>query len=219
MTWFEWDETAIGAMQTVTPRDGEDEVVLTKEQHIQRALGILRARAARDLRPTLVYFHWPHEDARNGELSEKLCLRVLNEENVARWGMLFRCVQIDMATSDEELTELLGAGSRPSFLVLDGEGEVVKRIRAPSSPSKMAKALEQALRKVDDAWDRLQETLDEQEKMLDDAHRLERADELADALERLDKVRFSRVRVGDAFDKAQAQGRRLAAQIEREGDD
>ncbi|MHC5009734.1 MAG: hypothetical protein ACYTG6_02160 [Planctomycetota bacterium] len=219
MTYFQWVEASIDALRAVTPAEGEDAEPLTPERHVIQSLGIDRARARGDLRPTLVYFHWPHEDARNGKLSDTLCGRVLDEEHVARWGLLFRCVQVDMADSDERLVSILEAGRRPSFVVVNERAEVIVRIPPVTSSRKFQRALEKALRAFPDAWERLQKALEQQADDMAEARRLLRRDEKEAALELIDRVRFSDVRVGPLFEKARVEGMKLAQEIERELDD
>ncbi len=217
LTFFEWREVVIGPLRAVTPKEGEDVRVLTEAEHVLEVLGVPAARLRRDLRPVLVYFHWPHEDPEHGRLSDALCGRLLNDEEVARWGKLFRCVQVDMGQSDARLAALAGAGAEPAFVVLDATGTRVTRIAAPKSSVKLRKALEDAVGRVPGMRKDLDRRLREQEEQLEEARRLEKADRLKEALELVDAVRFSDLRVGKHYDRAFSYGQTLAQRLESAG--
>ena len=71
MTYFSWLETKVGAQRVVTSGDdGRPAINLTPVEHVQRCLEIPEAVLAGDSRPTLVYFHWPHDATANGKLSD-----------------------------------------------------------------------------------------------------------------------------------------------------
>ena len=216
VTYFNWIQSKVGAIRAVTPKDGEKAEEVTPQQHVRECLGIPSAVINGDTRPTLVYFHWPHDDSPSGKLSDDLCDKTLNDENVARWGTLFRCVQVDMSASDERLMTILEAGAKPSFVAVDKDAKVVARIPALGSTSKMEKALKEAFQKFPDAWKKVQEEIDRQAKWMDEAKALCKADKDVEALKLIDKVRFSRIRVGPLFDKAQADGQELGQQIDRD---
>lgn len=217
LTFFDWTEATLDPLRVLTSSDGGPAPeALTPKEHVRRALGIDVADASGDLRPTLVYFHWPHDDPLCGKTSDTLCRKTLNAEGVARWGLLFRCVQVDMAASDPKLTALLGAGKQPSFVVVDKDASVVARIAAVPSSSKMEKALESALQKLPDAWKRLQGALAEQEKALALAKAKVKADKAAEAKPLLDPIRYSEIRVGPHFDAAMALAREVEARMDRD---
>jgi hypothetical protein len=216
MTYFDWYEVRVGPLRAVTPAEGSDQGPVTPEQHVRIALGISDAVLAGDTRPTLVYFHWPHEDPVNGKVSDTLCDQVLNDETVARWGTLFRCVQVDMAASDERLVKLLEAGSKPSFVAVDKDAKVLARIPALGSCTKMQKALKDAIQKFPDEWKRVQAEVARQETWMAEAKALLKQDKDAEALALIDKVRYSRIRIGPLFDKAQNDGMEVGQRVERE---
>jgi hypothetical protein len=217
ITWFDWVEAKVDAIKVVTSSDeGPAPVALSPKDHVRHALGMDAAETAKDLRPTLVYFHWPHEDPVVGKTVESLCTKVLNSEEVARWGLLFRCVQVDMSCSDPKLTALLGAGDKPSLVVVTNDAQVVSRIPAVGSSPKLQKALEAALQKTPEAWKRLQTSLAEQDKSFDKARALFKADKYAEAKPLIDAIRFGDVRVGPRFDDAQTLGVDLDQRMERE---
>ena len=216
MTYFSWLETKVGAQHALTVGDdGKPVENLTPTEHIQRCLEIPDAILAGDVRPTLVYFHWPHDTTANGKLSDTLCDKTLVDEVAARWGMLFRCVQIDMATSDKRLMELLEAGDHPSFVVVDKDAKVISRIAALPSSAKFAKALEESALKIDEVAKLVKEAIEKQAKAMAEAKVLVKADKLQEALDKVNEVRNSRVRVGPLFDKAQQDGEDINGRIDR----
>ncbi len=207
----------VGALRAVTPADGSAPAAApTPREHVRQSLGMDVAEKAGDQRPTLVYFHWPHEDPVNGKTVDLLCKKVLNSEQVARWGRLYRCVQVDMSSSDPKLTSLLGAGDKPSFVVVDDNALVGARIPALPTASKMEKALEAALRRFVPAWKKLEEDLADQDKDMALAKKFLKADRPKDALPLLDRIRYGDVRVGDQFDAAHALAKELEARLARE---
>src|SRR5207247_7038612 len=155
---FEWLESKIDRIKVVTSDDGKSGPVDPVE-HIKHCLAMDDAALQGDVRPTLVYFHWPHEDPVAGKASEKLCTKVLDDEAVARWGQLFRCVQVDMSCSDPNLVALLEAGDQPSLVVVDADAKVIARVAAAATPVKMAKALEDAHAKIPAAAQSLKDDL------------------------------------------------------------
>lgn len=134
----------------------------------------------------------------------------------ARWGMLFRGVQLDMAKSDPKLLALLEAGDKPSFVIVDADAKVVARIPPVATSAKLQKALEEAAGRLPDVTARVKEALEQQAKAMAEAKTLLKADKLTEALAKIDEVRFSQVRVGPFFDKAQQDGLDLQARISRD---
>ncbi len=201
-TFIGWYEARVGPQRTVTPEDGEAVKELTPLEHVQACLRMDEALAEGDKRPTLVYFHWPHEHAVHGEATTQLCSKVLDDEVTARWGTLFRCVQVDMAASDARLIELLGQVDRPSIFVLDAETKVVAKIQGLTSPTKMQKALREAYQRFPESWKRVQREIADQEKLLVEAKGLAKDDDYAGALTLVDKIRRSNVRVGEPYEES-----------------
>lgn len=220
ITFFEWTEATIGPFTAVTPRDGETVTgPKTPREHVRAALGFDEAAKRQDDRPTLVYFHWPHDDAQHGKLTTAVCTRVMNDEQSARWGRLFRCVQVDMSATEAKYAEMVGAGKGPSIVALDGDLEVLARIPAVKSSTKLSKALEKAFGKFPAYRKKIGRLLAQQAKWLDRARKLEKQGELEEALELVDKIRFGSLRVGPEYDKAYAYGLRLAQKVEQSKDD
>jgi hypothetical protein len=217
LTWFHWLDAHIGPIRTVTPRPGEDAPAPeTDEQHIRHALGFADAVLRGDKRPVLVYFHWPHDDPVHGKLVRTVCTHTLDDEQAARWSQLFRCVQIDMAETETKFAGKIGCKGEPAFVALDGKLEVVARIPVTKSGSKLRKALEGALHKFPEAARKLRKDAAAQRKLLAEAHKLDKAGRTEDALRKVDKIRFGKVRVTAEFDKAVSYGQLLAQKSERE---
>ena len=217
MTYFTWIETKVGAQRVVTSGDdGTPAESLTPTEHVRRCLEIPTAILMGDHRPTLVYFHWPHDATANGRLSDTLCDKTLVDETAARWGLLYRCVQIDMSDSDKRLLEILEAGDRPSFVIVDADAKVIAHIPPLESSARLAKALEEASAKIPEVAKLLKDTLARQAKAMADAKVLAKADKYVEALAKVDEVRYSEVRVGPLFDKAQQDGFDLADRIDRQ---
>jgi hypothetical protein len=214
-TWIGWFEAKVGPQRAITPADGASAPELTPLEHVKACLRMDEALAEGDKRPTLVYFHWPHEHAQHGEATLQLCTRVFDEETTARWGTLFRCVQVDMAASDARLVELLGRVTRPSVLVLDAEAKEVARIEGVTTAGKMHKALKDAYQRFPEAWKRVQREIEDQRESLETARKLAKEDDLDGALVLVDRVRMSAVRVGEPFDQAQVLGRDLQLKKEQ----
>lgn len=219
MTWFEWIEAKVDRLRATTSRDAtaSEPKALTPEEHVRHALGMDEAALRADRRPTLVYFHWPHEDPVDGKRFATLCLKVLDDETVARWGRLFRCVQVDMSSSDPRMLAVLGAGDKPVFAVYGPDAtKPLATIPAQPSPAKMAKALEDAVGKIPSARKSLDEALSAHEKAMADAKALLKQDRLVEALAAYDRVRTSDVRVTPLFDKAAIEATALEQRIARE---
>jgi hypothetical protein len=216
-TWFDWHDARVGKLRATTG-EGEAGKPVTPLEHVRQCLGMDEAETAGDWRPTLVFFHWPHEDAQttaNAKTSADLCSRVLNDETSARWGMLFRCVQVDMSASDPALVAALGAGDQPSFVACGPDTKPVANISALGSPSKWVKAAQEAFGKFPEAKKDVERTLVEQTQALEKARAAMKADKLEVALATYDIVRLSRVRVGPQFDRACVDGYELQQKLER----
>lgn len=215
ITHFEWKEVQIGPVQVITPAPGEKAEPMTPEKHLAKVLEFDQAKSRGDKRPTLVYFHWPHEDPKHGKLSETLCSLALNDEITARWGKLFRCIQVDMGNSEMDLAKQIGATNKPSFAALDADLKVVTKIAGLKSSTKLCKAIKAAFEKFPDAKKRLKERLKQHKKWLAEAKKLEKAKEYQEAVDLVDKVRFGDVRVGPDYDKALSWGQALSLKAER----
>ena len=218
ITYFEWDDACIGPIETITPREGEDPVdPPTPEEHVKAALGFSSASIRKDDRPTLVYFHWPHEDTKHGKLTTTICTRTMNDEQSARWSKLFRCVQVDMGETEAKFATLAGAGNGPSIVALNAEMKIVSTIPAAKikSSTKLSKALESAFEKFPAYRKMIKAEIAQHAKWLKDARKLEKAGKEGEALELVNKIRLGNIRIGGEYDKAHAYGRKLALKVQR----
>jgi hypothetical protein len=221
-THFEWFEAKVEPQRAITPKEGETVKELTPLDHVRACLRMDEAQTAGDKRPTLVYFHFPHEHAVHGAATEAMCSKVLDDEHSARWGRLFRCVQVDMGASDARLVQLLGADGKPGIVVLDEQTQVVARIPPLGSATKMHKALKDAILKFPERWKTIQKDVADQAKTLAQAKKAFKADDYADAVALLNSIRTSDVRIGEAYEEALFLGydaeERLARQREKEAE-
>jgi hypothetical protein len=216
LTYFKWTEARIGAFQALTPREGEELTgPKTELEHVKRSLGFDEAARRGDTRPTLVYFHWPHDDTPNGKLSTTICTRVLDDEQAARWAKLFRCVQVDMGETKAEYAKLVGAGDGPSFVALDADLKVRASIDGMKSGSKLRKAIEKAFNAFPAYRKEIRKKMASHRKMLADAKKLEKADKYEEALKIVDSIRFGDIRIHGEFEKAFSYGMLLSQRYER----
>ena len=215
-TFFEWFEAKVDPQRAITPKDGEKVKELTPLEHVRACVRMDEAQEAGDKRPTLVYFHFPHEHAVHGATTLAMCSKVLDDETSARWGRLFRCVQVDMGASDARLVQLLGADGKPGIVILDDQTQVVARIPPLGSPTKMHKALKDAIQKFPERWKSIQKDLADQAKTLAEAKKAFKADDYADALALVDKVRMSDIRIGEVYEESLFLGFDIEQRIARE---
>jgi hypothetical protein len=177
-------------------------VGLDMDEHLR---GLLEVHAL-DPRPALLYFHYDHEgDAAKsplGKASRRQC-NVLDDEQVARWSYLYRCLEVDVVGSEAALLERFGAGKGPSFAVVDGGLEVVARSEALGDSKQMAAFLRTTLAgKLPAYWAEVEGQLAVQREALAEARRLEKQRRYRDALEQYELVSRSQLRVGDFWDTA-----------------
>jgi hypothetical protein len=207
MTGFDWLEVDVKAFAAATG-EGADAAAKTPVEHVRRALGIEAAEQAGDARATLVFFHWRHDGdpARlepEAKASLALCTKVLDHEASARWGLLFRCVQVDPTTSDARLLAAIGADDKPGFVVLDAAtAKPAIRFGDVGTPAKFVKACQDAVAKLPTTKAALDAALAAQAKTLGEARAAMKADRYADAIARYAGILYGKVRVGPAFDAA-----------------
>jgi len=216
LTYFTWTEATIGKIQAITPKEGEKtRGPITAEEHVRKALGFDQAARGKDVRPVLVYFHYPHDNPRWGKLMTSICSRTLNDEQAARWSKMFRCVQIDMGATETKYADMIGSKGEPLFVALDEHLKVKAEIPVTKSGSKLRKALEAAFKKFPAATKKLKKDIAAHKKWMAEAKRLEKKDEFEEAVEVIDQIRFGNVRVSPYFEKAVMYGQVLAQKAER----
>lgn len=219
ITFFEWKEVKLGKRKIYTGDDAPE--TLSKEEHLRRLLGITKplASSKQAPMPTLVYFHWPHEHPKHGELTTTLCERTLDNEHAARVGLLFHCVQVDMGASESDLAEMIGCTGKPGFALLDHDLDVVMTIRPHKSSSKLAKDLEKGVKRFRAYYKAIKALERKQKKDFEAAKKLAKKDDYTAALKLIDGIRYSKLRTTRLFDEAQSYGQLLAQKAERERDD
>lgn len=219
-TGFDWLEVDVEAFAAGTG-DGAEAAAKTPIELARRALGIEAAEAAGDLRPTLVFFHWRHDGdpARlepEAKTSLHLCTKVLDHEASARWGLLFRCVQVDPTTSDPRLLAALGADGKSGMVVLDAAtAKPLVRFDDVSTPGSFVRACQDAIARLPAAKQALDAALVEQAKALTAARAAAKADKLEDALAGYNGLLAAKVRVGPAYDAALLESTVVAEKLER----
>ena len=195
-----------------TPKEGP----ITQEDDLRRILKVSEF----DIRPVLLYFHYPHEDDEKltpeGKLSKKQCAQLVDEQ-VARWALLFRSYEVDMAKSDRKAAERLGAAAGTSYSVVDGKLAVIAKTGPMASSKATAQFLESALRDGAPAlWADVQKRLEEQKAILDEARKLAAKKEWKAAQEKYDLVVRSDLRIGDWWDDAAKEADRVAQKAAQE---
>ena len=189
--------------------------VLDEAAHLRRTLGFLEAARARDERPVLVFFHWPHDHARFGKETTRLCDRVLEDETVARWTRLFRTVRVEMEASDAALAARIGADTGPSLAVLDRAMKVVARLRNVRSSTKLHKWLATVHAGFPAAAARLRTDIAMQRQWVEAARRLLANEQDEHARHFLVRVTGSPIRVDPIYDQAIELRKRLDTRRQR----
>lgn len=220
-TGFDWREVDVTAFTAVTG-EGEATAPKTALEHVRRALGVEAADVASDPRPTLVFFHWQHDGdpARipaEAKESARICAKVLDDETAARWGLLFRCVQVDPSESDRRVLAALGADGKPGMVVLDPKtlAPVHRWSDADlSSSARFVHACQAALAKFPAAQAALDAALAAQGKTLAQARAHAKAGRVDEALDAYGSL-LGRVRVGPAYDPALLESTTLREKAER----
>ena len=195
---------------TVTTADGQTGAKAENADDVLRRL--LRV-SEMDMRPVLLYFHYPHGDkaetTSDGRVSKKQCMTMVDEQ-VSRWSLLYRCYEVDMAVSDRKTAERLGAGKGTSFSVVNGKLEVVGRSDAVTTSKAVAQFLRQSLETgCSTYWGTLQKQIDDQKAILDEARKLAAKKDWKAAKARYDEIRQSEVRVGEFWDDVFDEGAKV----------
>lgn len=211
---IQWQEVQLQPAAAITPKEGE-KAGKTGDEQLAETLRIHRM----DPRPTLLYFHHEHEDIEKpdaaGRATKKLC-EMLADDAFTRWGLLIKCVEVNVAKSDAKLIQRLGAGEGPSFAILDHKLEVVAKSGAFATPKLAGIFVRDAVTtSFPNYWKELNRRIEEQRKVVAEARALVKEKKLEDALTRFDSVIFSDVRVGDFFDDICREADTVAVAIEK----
>lgn len=202
-----WMDLTLPAMAAVTPGDGKPDA---KPESADDVLRKLLRLSEFDMRPVLLYFHYPHGEKSelnsDGRVSKKQCMTMVDEQ-VSRWSLLYRCYEVDMAVSDKKTAERLGAGKGTSFSVINGKLEVIGRSDAMTTSKAVAQFLRESIETgCATYWTSIQRQIDDQKATLEEARKLAAKKDWKAAKERYDAIRQSDVRVAtfwdDVFDEA-----------------
>jgi hypothetical protein len=175
-----------------------------------------------DTSPTLLYFHTPHEDLQKHELkgaalhSLRQC-KAFRDEQVARWLMLFHCVEVDMGKSDAKAAERLGFKEGVVFSIIDSDLNVLASSKTIPESETVASFLKTTMKSESCKkwWTNVQTRIDEQKQALENARALVKQDKLKEALEGYRQVLNSQVRVGEFFDEAAKEFTKLERKAEQ----
>lgn len=212
-TWINWLQANLEKAKVVTPKEGETVEQLTDEQRMRKAFQIPEW----DDRPTLLYFHYPHETeeqaaTESGLAAKKQC-KELDDEDAARWSTLVHCVEVDMSSSHRKLLEKYGAGDAPSFALLTHELTIVATTPATDTKG-FVKFLKSSLPQVKEYWEHVQDRIDRQKDKIAEAKKLAKKDR-EKALVRYREVLDDGVRIVKTWDTAASEVARLEQQIQR----
>jgi len=218
-------DLVLPAPAAVTGDDGKSAAADEKSSaeasdlRLRRMLGV----SEMDPRPVLLYFHYPHEEddrlTSEGRISKKQCGSV-DEEQAARWFLLYRCYEVDMGRSDRKVAERLGAGPGTSFAVVNWKLEAVAKSGPMSKPEAVTKFLEDGLRVgFPDYWKDVEKRVAEQKTLLAEARKFADKRDWKAAKERYDQIRASDFRIYDDWDAAVAEAVRATDKAAKEAKD
>jgi hypothetical protein len=204
----------------VTPKE-PGEKLETPEEQLQRMVKVSKWTPGL----TLLYFHTPHEDLDKSKLvgaaaaTFRQC-KTFHDEQVARWLLLFHCVEVDMGASDAKTAERLGCKDGALFSIVDQDLNIVTTSKAIATTDSVALFLKKTLQSEPCAkqWALVQAQIDEQKKAVEKARALMTKEKFKEALEQYRLVLDSKVRVGECWDEAAkevAKAARKAEQIDK----
>ncbi len=214
-TGIVWIEAALTAPAAIT---GEAATKETLEQHLHKIL----ESSEWDPKPTLLYFHHEHDvDEEEGEkltaqgkLSLKQC-KSLDDEKVARWSQLYKFVEVNVPTSENELLARFKAGNGPSFTIINQDLEVKASSGTLGNSKGVVSFLQSTVKKhFPDYWKQVQDRLDLQKKALKDARSLEKSKKYDEALDRVREVTGSQLRIGPQYDDAVKLGAKIRKKLD-----
>jgi len=215
--YVKWDEAAITQIQTVTPKDPNEKLESPDDQ-LSRMLKLSKWTPGL----TLVYFHTPHEELDKTKLvgaaaaTFRQC-KTFHDEQVARWLLLYHCVEVDMGASDAKTAERVGCKDGALFAIVDQDLNVI----ATSKPIVTSEGVVSFLKKTIQSeacvkqWSYVQTQIDEQKKALEKARALMAKDKFKEALEQYRLVLDSKVRISDAWDEAAKEVGKAARKAEQ----
>jgi hypothetical protein len=211
-TFITWFDATLTKPKVITPSSGESVENVSEKEHIQKLLHMSKW----DPRPALVYFHYEHEEDEAGAANKaaKAQCKALNDEKIARWTELYICVEVDVAKSDADMLRRFGAGDAPSFAIINRDLEVVAQRPVTKSAKELVAFMRSTLTsQFAEYWKDTEVRLDEQREALKTARKLAKEKKLQEALEQYDLIRRSRLRVGDFFDDAVKEAKKLEKKL------
>lgn len=212
LTRITWWEADLGKIRVVTPRDGEKQQSpeASEDDEVRKAFKM----SAWDPKPTLLYFHYEHEDPNVGKATERQC-KLLDDETVARWSALFHCVEVDMNHSDIERLARFGAGETPSFAVVNQDLEVVAKSDAVGNSKQAAAFLRRTVQEgFPEYWKQVEAQIAEHRKLIAEAGQLSRKKETRKAYDTLQIVLFSGIRISSEWEKALELSEKIAKELD-----
>jgi hypothetical protein len=203
-------------MAAITPTDGEK--VKTADDVLRDTLFI----GPFDTKPTLLYFHTPHEDIDKSDLKGAALVtmrqcRALQGEQTSRWLSLYRCVEIDMAKSDLKTAERLGWKEGVIVSIVDKDLKVLGSTKPLAESEAVVAFLKGTMKSAPCGrfWGIVQTRIDEQKKRLDEARALAEKKKTEEALDAYREVLASDVRVADFYGDAEKEFAKLARKAEQ----
>lgn len=215
--YVHWDEATLEAIQTVTPKE-PGEKVETAEDQLRRMVKV----SAWTPGLTLLYFHTPHEGLDKSKIvgaaaaTLRQC-KSFHDEQVARWLLIYHCVEVDMGPSDAKTAERLGCKDGAIFAVVDQDLNIVATSKPIATSDGVAAFLKTTIKSepAAKAWSLVQSQIDEQKKALEKARALVAKEKFKDALEQYEVVLNSRVHVADFWDDAAKEAAKAARKAEQ----
>jgi hypothetical protein len=212
-----WDESTITPVQSVTPT-GPNEKAETPEDQLRRMVKVSTWTPGL----TLLYFHTPHEDVDKTKLAGAAAVtfrqcKTFHDEQVARWLLLYHCVEVDMGTSDAATCERLGCKDGALIAIVDNQLNVIATSKPIATSDSVALFLKKTIQSEACAkdWAPIQTQIDEQKKELERARAFATQDKWKEALEQYRLILDSKVRVGESWDAAAKEVGKAARKAEQ----
>ena len=215
--YVRWDDAAITQIQTVTPKDPSEKLESPDDQ-LGRMIKVTKWSPGL----TLIYFHTPHEELDKSKLvgaaaaTFRQC-KTFHDEQVARWLLLYHCVEVDMGASDAKTAERLGFSEGALFSIVDQDLKVVATSKSITTSEGVASFLKKTMQSEPCAkhWATVQTQIDEQKKALEKARALMAKEKFKEALEQYRLVLDSKVRISDQWDEAAKEVAKAARKAEQ----
>lgn len=207
----------ITPIQTATPKEGEK--LDTAEDQLRQMIKVSKWTPGL----TFIYFHTPHEELKRSELvgqagaAFRQC-KTFFDEQVARWLLLYHCVEVDLGKTDAKTAERLGYKEGAIFSVVDQDLNVIATSKPIATSESVALFLKKTIQSEAAAkhWAPVKTQIDEQKKTIEKARALAAQDKWKEALEQYRAILDSTVRVGESWDAAAKEVTKAARKAEQE---